>query len=69
MVGGIAANATDSDPPHPRRFFEIWALVLVVVPSRIRSPVRSASQTSSGFSKALPVRRLTVTRTFGMVPH
>ena len=37
---------------------EICAAVRVVVPSRIRSPVRSASQTSFACSNALPVRML-----------
>ncbi len=48
---------------------EICAAVRVVVPSRIRSPVRSASQTSFACSNALPVRMLSVTRAFGIVPH
>ena len=69
MVVVSPPTLTDSDPPIRAASSEICAAVLVVVPSRIRSPVRSASQTSSAFSKALPVRMLSVTRTFGMVPH
>ena len=45
-----------SEPPIRAACCEISAPLRVVVPSRIRLPVRSASQTSSAFSKALPVR-------------
>ena len=60
---------TASEPPIRAASSEICAAVRVAVPSRSRSPVRSASQTSSAFSKALPVRMVKVTRTFGIVPH
>ena len=56
-------------PPMRAASFDTAVAVRVAVPSRSRLPVRSASQTSSAFSKALPVRRLSVSRTLGMLPH
>jgi hypothetical protein len=69
MVVESPPTLTVSEPPMRAASSETCAAVRVDVPSRTRSPVRSASQTSSAFSKALPVRMLNVTRAFGMVPH
>ena len=69
MVVESPPTLTVSEPPMRAASSEICAAVRVAVPSRIRSPVRSASQTSLAFSKALPVRMLNVTRAFGIVPH
>ena len=69
MVVVSPPTPTDSDPPIRAASSEIWALVLVVVPHgsdrRSDRPARPRPPSRRRCRSAW----LTVTRTFGMVPH
>src|SRR5690349_15118204 len=58
-----------TSPPMAATFLAIVLKSIEVVPSRIRSDVRSASHTSSGPSWMFPVLIITLMSTLGMTPY
>src|SRR5262245_27115441 len=69
IVVRYSPTAMSSEPPIRAASSAICGAEPVVVPSLRRSPVRSASQTSLGFSSTLPVRTARLIETLGTVPY